>query len=433
MEPSRYLKVYPRSDKPGRVLLFSTRRCAVLECSQGLWERARNGGDGLNEQEKATLSRLGVLVADQAAEQEEMRATFETINARSRHFAVLATLTLECNLACPYCFEDPFRGRFRMSGDTADLLVRRVTERMADGMDVTVDFYGGEALMALATLKYIASRLGDAARGHGVAFRFNLFSNGTLLTRDVVEGLLPLGLAAVRVTMDGPADIHDPQRPFVSGKGSFAAILANVRAVHELVPLDIGGNYTRDNHRRFPELLDLLLAEGVDPAKLKAVVFAPVMPKSDGSVSGDFGSTCASTQEAWMWEAGAWLREETLRRGFPVPKLKAGACMVEFDKDWVVGYDGGLYKCPVFMGEEEMRIGSLAEGVTDYRQSHNLDMWKTDECLECAYLPLCFGGCRFFRRLTTGAMDGVDCRRAMYDATLERIVRQDLEPRPRPR
>ena len=80
-----------------------------------------------------------------------------------------------------------------------------------------------------------------------------------------------------------------------------------------------------------------------------------------------------------------------------------------------------------------MRIGSLAEGVTDYRQSHNLDMWKTDECLECAYLPLCFGGCRFFRRLTTGAMDGVDCRRAMYDATLERIVRQDLEPRPRPR
>ncbi|MFA7062360.1 MAG: SPASM domain-containing protein, partial [Pedobacter sp.] len=69
------------------------------------------------------------------------------------------------------------------------------------------------------------------------------------------------------------------------------------------------------------------------------------------------------------------------------------------------------------------------EGVTGYRQSHNMDVWKNDECLECAYLPICFGGCRFFRKLKTGAIDGVDCRRAMLDASLERIVRQDLELR----
>lgn len=56
-----------------------------------------------------------------------------------------------------------------------------------------------------------------------------------------------------------------------------------------------------------------------------------------------------------------------------------------------------------------------------------LDAWKNDECLECAYLPLCFGGCRFFNKLNTGSIDGVDCRRAMLDASLETIVRQDLK------
>ncbi|HEY4744410.1 MAG TPA: geopeptide radical SAM maturase [Desulfuromonadaceae bacterium] len=429
---STYLKTYPRPDKPGRVLLFSTRRCAVLECSEGLWERVQAGGEGLGEQERVTLARLGVLVPDRQAEQEEMRATFDTINTQSRHQSVTATLTLECNLACPYCFEDPFRGRFVMSRETADLLVERLSERMADGLDVTVDFYGGEALMAAAILKEIATRLGAAARSHGVAFAFNLFSNGVLLTPKTVRELLSLGLAAVRTTMDGPPDIHDSQRPFVSGKGSFATILANVKAVHGLVPIDLGGNYTRENYRRFPELLDLLLAEGVDPRKFKAVVFSPVIPKADGSTGGDHASTCASTAEPWMWEAGAWLREETLKRGFPVPKLKASACIIEFSNDWVVGYDGAIYKCPVFMGQEELRVGTLAEGVRDYRESHSLDVWKTDECLECAYLPLCFGGCRFFRKLKTGAIDGVECRRAMYDATLERFVRQDLELQPRP-
>ena len=95
----------------------------------------------------------------------------------------------------------------------------------------------------------------------------------------------------------------------------------------------------------------------------------------------------------------------------------------------MIGYDGGIYKCPVLMGQDEFQVGTLADGVNDYTQSHNLNVWKNDECLDCAYLPLCFGGCRFLRKLQTGAIDGVNCRRDLLDATLEKIVRQDLELR----
>jgi len=41
-------------------------------------------------------------------------------------------------------------------------------------------------------------------------------------------------------------------------------------------------------------------------------------------------------------EPDLFLREEILRRGFPVPKIRTGACMVEFENDLVVSYDGGL-------------------------------------------------------------------------------------------
>jgi len=427
MELTDYLKTYACPDKPGRVLAVATRRCAVLELSEGLLERAGTGE--LTEREHDTLVRLGVLVPDRGAEREEMRQTFTTIGSESRHFAALVTLTLECNLACGYCFEDPFRGRFVMDDHTAELLVRRLKEQMAAGRDVSVDFYGGEALMALPLLKRIAGRLVEAAREASVVFLFNIITNASLLTRQVVQDLLPLGLAAVRVTLDGPKDIHDQQRPFVSGRGSFDTIVSNVKAIHDLVPVDLGGNYTRGNFRRFPELLDHLAAEGISPEALKAVGFAPVIPKADGSVSGDLNSACASTDEPWMIEASLFLRHEAIARGFPVPKLRAAACMIEFEHDLVVGYDGSLYKCPAFMGREELRVGTLAEGVGDYAASHNLDLWKNDECLECAYLPLCFGGCRFFRLLKTGAMDGVDCRRIYLDEALEQLVRQDLAMR----
>jgi len=431
MELTRYLKIYPCPDKPGRVLLYSTRRCALLEVPEALLERARTGS--LADKERETLARLGFLAPSHAEEREEVRTSFDRINRDSRRFNAIVTLTLDCNLACPYCYEGSFRGRFAMSIATADLLLKLLTGRMDAGLSVSVSFYGGEALMALPLLKYIAAKMAAAAKERGVGFDFNMVTNGTLLTRGTVEELLPLGLKGAKLTIDGPRDIHDRQRPFVSGQGSFDLIVANIKETSDLLALQVGGNYTRYNYRRFPELLDFFLREGVSTDKLKFVIFSPVTPRADGSmVSGDVSAVCACTEEPWMIEASLFLREEILRRGFDTLKFKPSGCMVEFKNDLVVGYDGGLFKCPAFMGEESLRIGSLSEGGGDYAQSHGLDLWKCDECLDCPYLPLCFGGCRFLRRLRTGAMDGVDCRRTYLDATLEQIISQDMTLRKKP-
>lgn len=430
MELTRYLKVYPCPGRPGRVLLYGTRRCALLEVSEGLMERARTGE--LAESERESLARLGFLVTSREAEREELRGAFERVNRDSRRFSAIVTLTLECNLACPYCYEDPFRGRFAMSDVTAGLLVQRLKERMDAGLSVVAVFYGGEALMALPLLRRIAGELAKAAGERGVGFEFTLVTNGTLLTRRTVEGLLPLGLKGAKLTLDGPREIHDQQRPFLSGRRSFDLITANIRETWDLLPLQLGGNYTRHNYRCFPELLDTLLREGITPERLQLVLFSPVTPRADGSVvAGDFSAVCACSDEPWMIEASLFLREETLRRGFNAPRFKPSGCMVEFENDLVVGYDGGLYKCPAFMGDESLRIGSLADGVGEYASSHGLDLWKCDECLECPYLPLCFGGCRFLRRLRSGAIDGVDCRRAYLDAALEPILLQDMTLRNR--
>jgi len=426
MQLSRYITTFSCLDKPGRVLLLATRSCAVLELSEGMWASVRDGGE-ITENNREILIELGVLVPDRDVERDEILETFNHANARKRPFTTLVTLTLECNLACPYCFEDPFRGRFMMSDATANELVSFLTGKMAGGLDVKVDFYGGEALLALPQLKEIAGYLHKAAQLHSVSFSFGIITNGTLLSRAVVQELVPLGLNNARLTLDGPPDIHNRQRPFVSGAGSFDVILGNIKDTCELLQLELGSNYTRENYHHFPKMLDILLQTGIRPDALSAVGFFPVFPKADGSKSSECSTACAGCDEPWMIEAGLFLREEAIRRGFPVPKLRTNACMVEFENDVVVNYDGSLYKCPAFMGNEELRIGSLTEGIKDYRESHNLDVWKNDECLECAYLPLCFGGCRFLRRLKTGAIDGVDCRKALLDASLERIVRQDLE------
>jgi uncharacterized protein len=429
MHLSRYLKIYPCRDNPDKLFLYSTKRGAAILVSSTLLVAIDN--DTLTQEDRATLTRLGIIVPDLARERQELQDALAEANRLRRSFSATVVLNLDCNLACTYCFEGGLKGKRYMSMATADRLVTMVErDQMAKGRTVELVFYGGEALLSIDLIRDMASRLLKSAQSHRVEFTFAMVTNGTLLTRRTVSELLPLGFTGAKVTLDGPPEIHDRCRPFVSGRGSFATILANMKATCDLIRIQVGGNYTRENYREFPRLLDLLLAEGLTPERLDLVKFDPVTKCGGEQVPPEFNDGCASINEPWVMEASVFLRSEILARGFQTPRVRPAPCMIESDHELVVNYDGSLYKCPAFMGWKEMAVGDLASGIGDFTVSHNLNVWKKDECLDCAYLPLCFGGCRLMKLVQEGRIDDVDCRKAYYDSTLESLVRQDLHHRP---
>ncbi|QXE91772.1 geopeptide radical SAM maturase [Geomonas subterranea] len=422
MKLSRYLKVFPSPDRPGHVLLYSTLRSSIAAIPAETLAALQEGvlpDDGCE-----ALRRLGMLIEDPDAEREQMRELIARANGRTRHFKASVVLNLDCNLDCGYCFEGEFRCGQYMSDATADLLVEKlVRDRISQGWDVTVTFYGGEPLLSQDLIRGISQRLREAARSHGVKYAFNLVTNGTLLDRNTALQLLPLGLQGAKFTVDGPPEIHDAQRPYASGAGSFDIIVGNLAQVCDLVSIQLGANYRPENYREFPRLLDLLPRYGITPDKLAAVMFTPVV--STGGCS-DLSSGCALSEEPWLMEAVPFLREATLARGYRAPTLKPSACIVELEDNLVIDCTGKFYKCPAFMGWEGMSVGSLDEGLQDYRVSHGIGNWQVDACLDCSYLPLCFGGCRFVSKLQGNSLTEVDCRRTFYDATLEKSVLQNL-------
>jgi len=420
---SRYAISFADPQRPGFVILYSTRKGAVVRVPERLFAAIMNGT--LSPEERATLQQLQLWSDDREAEQAEMAGIVDYTNAHAPLFSATVVLTMACNLACPYCFEELFRDGQEMSRETGQLLVDYlVREHLDQGRNLELRFYGGEPLMATGRLKEIAAPLLAAAENLGRTFSFSLVTNATLLTRVVVEELLPLGLKSALITLDGPPEIHDCQRPYVSGKGSFTTIIDNLASVYDLLTIKPGGNYTRENYRRFPEMLDLLLEAGLDPAQLGPVQFSPIHPKS--GLFDPHAAACVVCNEPWLIEANLFLRGEILQRGFSVDKLQMGICMIDLEHTLVVNYDGSLYKCPSLMGWPEYCVGTLADGVSDYRKSHRLDIWQNDECLDCAYLPLCFGGCRLLTLQNNGTIDMVECHRPMLDASLQQLVLQDL-------
>jgi len=425
MHLSRYFTSFPCHDNPERVLLFSTRSLAKILVPVSLLRAMEEGT--LSPREEDILTRNGFLVDDAEAERLDMLSAISRAEGRCGTVSLMAVMNLDCNLACRYCYEGKQRGKHYMSRETAHLLVEYAEKNcLQRGKSLDVDFYGGEPLLSRALIREIAGRLRTCADNVGRDFSFSLITNGTLLTEATVRELAGLGLKRAKVTLDGPRENHDVYRPSVSGAGSFDIIVENLRKVCDLIAVGIGGNYTRENYRAFPYLLDYLCSEGLTPDRISHVMFSPVAETLGEHLVPEFSEGCSSTDEPWVIEASLFLREEILRRGFFTPKVSPVTCMIEYRDSLVIHYDGTLYKCPAFIGCEGFDVGRLASGIRDCGKTHNPDVWKNDACLDCPYLPLCFGGCRFLKVLRDGAVDGVECRKPYFDAALEELVLQDI-------
>ena len=317
---------------------------------------------------------------------------FDRTDVTSSRYTALVTLNKVCNLACPYCNMDGFGGRSCMGNAAADLLVETILAGpFKDGREVQIDFQGGEPLLSLPLIGHIIGPLREASLRSGTPFSFNLVTNGTLLTRSLVEVLRTLGLAGARVTIDGPPDVHNRQRPFADGTGSFAAIMDNLREVCDLIEVQLGGHYTRENYRRFPELLDMLEREGITPDRLRTVQFTPVVPPAGEAGDVDLALGCACGGEPWLIEAAGHLREEVLRRGWNAPGPGvAGAG--ESGPRPAAPRDGSLCSCSDVRGRAVPKIGIPADGSGDGRESRMVPPGRTQEFLNA---QVCCAGADF--------------------------------------
>lgn len=425
MKLSHYVKSYPYEEKAGYRLLYSTKQYATLLVPEEVLEAIE--GDDLTDGETELLLTHGIITEDRKKEKREVAGRLDAFNKENPELDITVILNLDCNFDCIYCYEGDMKGRHYLAEETADHLVAFIKEKFAPGKtSLHINFHGGEPLLSWKMIAQISRELAPFAEERGAIYTFTLVTNGSLFTRKVAEALAPLGLARVKITLDGPAATHDRSRPFKNGKGSFDAIVRNIKETNDLARIGLGGNFDEHTWRSFPKLLDDLLAEGLTPDEIATVKFDPVIKPADGiELASGYTGGCDSQNTPWVREAFDTLREEILRRGFETPKPGPLRCLVETSDAYVVNYDGTLYKCPAFVGNGALAVGSLTDGVDETAPDYELALYKNAECLDCEYLPLCFGGCRQMTFLREKNMHSVDCLRKYLDATLETIVKQD--------
>ena len=430
MHLSPFLKIFSLPGKKEGRLLFSTRNCALTVLSAETLAAVQAGTAAQDTVD--TLIRLGMLVVDPATEQQGMRDYLTTVNRLNPNLRASVILGMACNFACVYCYEGSRKGAAAMDDATAEQLIAWLLARFTpEKKRLILDFYGGEPLLYVSRIISLATRLKPLIEARGGTFEFTLVTNGSLLTADLAKELVAMGLVSAKITVDGPEENHNRFRPGKDGQGSWAAILANLQACRGISPIFLSGNYTRDNFRHFPELLDSLMAMGLGPEAFASVQFYPVMQVTDRFANPEFSGGCCSMSEPWLVEASLAQRKEIMQRGYNFPKLQPAPCMVDLEDAFVVHHDGTIYKCVTLIGHPEFACGDIWQGIDPgYRKTYHLGHWQKEErCRKCEYLPLCFGGCRYMALQREGSMAGVDCQKEFLDATLEKMLAQDLQYR----
>jgi uncharacterized protein len=456
MQPSMFNVRVPLPER-NEVFLMNTFTDAQIVVSPDVVALLdRFGGDDapafLSAEERLTIDELaehGFLVTDSDHERHELETYFRNIRESTDQLRVTVLTTLQCNFACDYCIQgdhgDYNKHAAKMSMETA-ARVAEWTESRLDALrpqTFALTLFGGEPLLNLPVAYYLAERLRASCDARGVRMLINLITNGLLLTREVVTRLNACGLNGVKITLDGDRDTHNRMRPLRGGQGTFDRIIQNVRDVAHLTRISIGGNFDMETADSYPALLDFLRDQEFAD-KLARVSFKPVIREAQPAAKGLIPLTAVSADGkplngACMTSAGtgvnrvcdtcnfvdekmAFLREETKKRGFStVDGVHMGPCEIHKENAHTVGPDGSLFACPGFAGEALQSIGHIDGRQDDYRsqalrQFERLSAWK--QCQDCAFIPVCAGGCTVAAHNELGDMHAPNCHKTSFEAGL---------------
>ena len=410
-----------------------------------------NGGID-NEEEREALDLLrenGFLVESREADRRGLDQYFSAIKNDTAELHVTVLTTLQCNFACDYCFQGD-HGDYNKFADKMSLeTARKVGDWIENELDrvhpekLVLMFFGGEPLLNLPVMYYLSERMWDAAESRGVPMSITVITNGLLLTAAVVDRLVPYGLYGVKITLDGDKDEHNRMRPLRGGQGTFDRIIENIRQVAGKCHIAIGGNFDESSVESFPALLDFLRDQEFAD-KLVKVNFKPVIrteaPKLKGmltltpvgasnkplngtcmtNVGEGGGSACDSC--SFLDDKMEFLRKETKRHGFPTTDgVHNGPCHIHHKNAQTIGPDGSLYACPGFTGEKGFSTGHIDGRLEAWRETSRerfdrLHPW--DECKDCAFIPVCAGGCLVASHTQLGDVNMPTCHKPSFESAL---------------
>lgn len=137
-----------------------------------------------------------------------------------------------CNIDCSYCYLPLRSSKARFDLDRLPTLIAKLDEAGLIDDTLTFAWHAGEPLVLPVEWYRRAFAIAAAHAPDGVTIRHCFQTNAILLSDDYALFFKETG-AAVGVSIDGPAALHDARRTTRDGKGTFDRAMAGISRLRE--------------------------------------------------------------------------------------------------------------------------------------------------------------------------------------------------------
>ena len=341
----------------------------------------------------------GFLHAEKVNVKLTLAKIFEEINSPDR-FQIIHFSTLNCNNACVYCNQHHI-GQPKSSIKDYRAIYQLIKRKLKDGVkEISLSAMGGEPTIEYQRLIPFYAEIRDLCKGYGASFIGTMTTNARLLEDPIIaQSLVDAGIKNFQVTLDGPASIHDSQRPGLNGEGTFEDTWAGLLALKALQNDDMNCTI-RTNHskktisKKVLELhLNLLATHfGGDPRfEIYNHIAADLGVQIDCSMllPKQVGFKEMSRINKITSEHGLLLKTNVYR---PNGRVCYASC-----KNAIAILPGGkLIKCTTALWEPINHVGHLTpEGIlklnSNFQKWVDIESLNRKKCRTCQVAPICQG------------------------------------------
>lgn len=318
----------------------------------------------------------------------------------NRSLDITIAPTTDCNLCCPYCFEEGNKHKEYIDDATFNAIAKYILSKKDKKINLT--WFGGEPLLCYDKIV----KLNEILVSNKVSVKTSIITNGTLFTNAKIEQLNQLNIQNIQITLDGGEEDHNQKRFFSSNKkGTYHLILSNIENIlkRTTVTLFLKINIDKRNIISCKELIEFLnnkFREYIDRGTLR------ISSNYIRNITNFDGCEKCITEEEYL---NFYTKVE--HHQIPIPHLCL-PCPLRAQSHIIIGPDGSVYKCLEFVGNKSKSIGNINTFSISIsklaNQALKYDPFEDSECRKCSILPICGGGCPNNRELKAlGKRDSV--------------------------